>query len=609
MHAFAADTSTDVFLTTLKPRQRVVTAQDIESSLYYFHVASRKDEHLLASVQTPGDADTLYIKSVGNTATSSSSVIQRKPLLPKRRPTFDNGPGPAKHAYSRSQPAGPESRFVIQRKPPGLISSRIKQDREAYLPQITSMTTRPNSSGRDGILSTRREPIGNHSQLSQRALEASLTEDGSPRPRPILSRLEEMSNTRQNLGGDANRYQSINTENLPPPPTQRPIGPLPPDARPHAANVSQQFRQENIKPLRWSDQPASLGHALGIPPKPGLAQDGRAQENATEGNAMVGRQSYSDDLPDHSITLIRRDPSSGGQWNIGRLKLRTSSKTDFGIGTKMQPLQSPGFDDVQIDITTPGYIKFADSDYDSHVNIDYKDGGPRLAAHENQPIFHRRFLVKSAKALSAGQTSQNSNVSSSLEFCHSNKYQMNYSELTSRTNVALLEHGHHFTRAYSFLSPWKGVCEFSTGIAGRSLKCRHTLRSTSLSSTTVSELRFNLPSSSVLKLSASKRPAMPAQSQSIKHSFLSSSLQHNLSFNGGSNHLTNVGQCDQEHTDSDLDEPMDLSLGQERAGGGLRGRQAKLGKLIIEDEGLEMLDLLVAANMAIWWGVYGRSDE
>lgn len=54
---------------------------------------------------------------------------------------------------------------------------------------------------------------------------------------------------------------------------------------------------------------------------------------------------------------------------------------------------------------------------------------------------------------------------------------------------------------------------------------------------------------------------------------------------------------------------MDLSLGQERAGGGATGRQAKLGKLIIEDEGMKMMDLLVAANMGLWWRAYGRDLE
>ena len=52
------------------------------------------------------------------------------------------------------------------------------------------------------------------------------------------------------------------------------------------------------------------------------------------------------------------------------------------------------------------------------------------------------------------------------------------------------------------------------------------------------------------------------------------------------------------------DERLDLSLGRERAGGGNRGKRAKLGKLIIHDEGYKMLDLVVAANMGVWWSVF-----
>ena len=65
-----------------------------------------------------------------------------------------------------------------------------------------------------------------------------------------------------------------------------------------------------------------------------------------------------------------------------------------------------------------------------------------------------------------------------------------------------------------------------------------------------------------------------------------------------------------EEDDDDLGgNVMDLKLGQELAGGGATGKQAKLGKLIIEDEGLKMIDLLVAANMGLWWRAYGRNVD
>jgi hypothetical protein len=54
---------------------------------------------------------------------------------------------------------------------------------------------------------------------------------------------------------------------------------------------------------------------------------------------------------------------------------------------------------------------------------------------------------------------------------------------------------------------------------------------------------------------------------------------------------------------------LDLSLGQERAGGGFAGKQAKMGKLIIHQDGLVMLDLLVAANMSLWWRAYEKENS
>jgi hypothetical protein len=92
----------------------------------------------------------------------------------------------------------------------------------------------------------------------------------------------------------------------------------------------------------------------------------------------------------------------------------------------------------------------------------------------------------------------------------------------------------------------------------------------------VSELRFNLPSSSKSEDTSKRSSIFHRPKHSRNHSGVSE---------------------------------MDLSLGQEFAGGGFGGKQAKLGKLIIEDEGLKMLDLLVAANMALWWRAYERIEN
>jgi hypothetical protein len=59
------------------------------------------------------------------------------------------------------------------------------------------------------------------------------------------------------------------------------------------------------------------------------------------------------------------------------------------------------------------------------------------------------------------------------------------------------------------------------------------------------------------------------------------------------------------HEEPIEDDPhLDLSIGQEKAGGGNRGKRAKLGKLVIHHEGFKMLDLVVAANISVWWSVW-----
>lgn len=63
---------------------------------------------------------------------------------------------------------------------------------------------------------------------------------------------------------------------------------------------------------------------------------------------------------------------------------------------------------------------------------------------------------------------------------------------------------------------------------------------------------------------------------------------------------------EEEEEEDDEDLAMDLSLGRERAGGGNKGNRAKLGKLIIHDEGLKMMDLVVAANIGVWWASWEK---
>jgi len=195
-------------------------------------------------------------------------------------------------------------------------------------------------------------------------------------------------------------------------------------------------------------------------------------------------------------------------------------------------------------------------------------------------------------------------------------------------------------KGYAFISPWNGTCKFSTGGGGRSLRCKHTLpdsasrnsissASSSQMTVTVSELRFNLPTTTIFDAAA----ARIRRDSDTTHFTLPklSSIQNKLSPGKGPlpplpprPHPTSYAamypsdedeapplpprrdsSLDKVEYSSDADESrLDLSIGREKAGGGNRGKRAKLGKLIIHDEGLKMLDLIVAANMGVWWSVW-----
>lgn len=199
-------------------------------------------------------------------------------------------------------------------------------------------------------------------------------------------------------------------------------------------------------------------------------------------------------------------------------------------------------------------------------------------------------------------------------------------------------------KGYTFLSPWDGRCDFRTSSNGRGLKCRHTRNTTSqgfnplaaaqalrdaASSATdggragggggrsrgasasvmgggggggdmgktvpVSELRFNLPSTDLFHSKEDRERAAREVVEGFGRMLVRSPGGHER-------------DGDEDGGEDDEEPVFDFSgLGRERAGGGNRGKRAKLGKLLIHDEGLKMLDLVVAANMGIWWQAWERS--
>ena len=381
-----------------------------------------------------------------------------------------------------------------------------------------------------------------------------------------------------------------------------------------------------------------------------------------------------------TITIIRRDPSSGAQWNVGSIVGGTRDPETSRSHSKKT------YSDILIALTTPGYGQFRTVQM-SQLSAESSSGFPVGPPVSNSPPvvndgrchsypgsdlgFVREVHMEGSsfwglsskphkRALSDSpyptrETSTGSNRPDSPELRFSN------SESPSDSG----------TKGYVFTSPWGGRCKFSTGGSGRILRCKHTLpaavstkktRGSGLpngESRLVSELRFNLPSSTLFGLSNSPNlgkaqapetvrfniprfghirnklspdkiirpslpprphlphptsyaalypsdddheelPQLPPRPSPTLYVTESSEGEESPAVQGRQNQFP---QSPKSPSEEDEDR-LDLSIGQEKAGGGNRGKRAKLGKLIILDEGLKMLDLIVAANMGVWWSVW-----
>ncbi|KAI1132663.1 hypothetical protein F5Y10DRAFT_231038 [Nemania abortiva] len=334
-----------------------------------------------------------------------------------------------------------------------------------------------------------------------------------------------------------------------------------------------------------------------------------------------------------SLTLIRRDPSSGQQWNVGKIASFQLENPDF-IDDEKRHQASPS---IQIHLETSGYAKFRGMPVGSEVglrgSLDLRPGSPSSVA--------RQFPVVPTRIPASGAFERQVKMSYSPSFTASLRqhFRSRGSVDEGRPTSPIKRPGHNRgdsqlsmgsfggdfdgsdapiitqpapglkPRGYIFYSPWNGRCEFVTGKAGRTLRCRHVLPSYSGgvynplvegsdpehgderadNTRPISELRFNLPSNELLTDKKSTEGGMRARDH-IQDQF---------------NKMVAKAQGLEDSDDGDFH--FDLSLGREKAGGGNRGKRAKMGKLIIFDEGLKMLDLAVAANVGIWWTTWERT--
>lgn len=138
---------------------------------------------------------------------------------------------------------------------------------------------------------------------------------------------------------------------------------------------------------------------------------------------------------------------------------------------------------------------------------------------------------------------------------------------------------------------WNPLADGMDEAVGAKGHSRQGSRSPKVVGNDISELRFNLPSDELFGNKATD-PDRPHEARERTRDRILNSM---------------INKTEDDVEDEEYEAlGFDMSLGREKAGGGNRGKRAKMGKLIIWDEGLKMLDLVVAANVGIWWNVWER---
>ena len=551
----------------MKPQQKVVTAQDVQSSLYYMHLDRPEDSQFLDPV---GDSSDISDDEDGfgkPANTTGTGGVRRKPL--PSSPTLGSGnylePLPEVNSYLQTCSNGPTGSPQAERGPFSLDD----------VAKHRCMDVRP--------------PLPDRKLLGPRPMNQRFLADDHPFLHDVPGK--------QNIDLRRRSEQPTGTPPILPP-------------RPSFGNRDS-APTVPPRPLRASLEDVSAangGHPKFLHRKPML--------HSTSYKLNEEKKGESDDqsMKDVSLSLIRRYNKE--QWNVGKISSKSTKTANNGFGASRP--------EITVHIMTQGYLKFTDP-IDSLANqavTETEESNGLRGSHtpimvpEKQPCFQRHLQIP-GHAISWNQRHRPESTDSSLAYREarpsSELPRLSHQSSDSTDSRRSLAYGSPEPmsgsgKAHTIRSPW-GVCEFTTGVAGRSFKCKHSYTSSDARfgpgthSAQVSELRFNLPSSKTLG-STGPKSVIPGTPREAKRSslFLHQRRRRSSPWVETENpHGTGYFAPKVE-----LEERLDLSLGQEHAGGGFGGKQAKLGKLIIEKEGLQMLDLIVAANMALWWRVYER---
>jgi hypothetical protein len=184
------------------------------------------------------------------------------------------------------------------------------------------------------------------------------------------------------------------------------------------------------------------------------------------------------------LTLIRRDPSTGDQWNVAHIDDPTEVQKSPSGRRSVRVHGLP----INVAIDTPGYSKFVLDQARSVVSSNSRESNSNTAMLENdegKPAFERRLVLEDTRILpfhkktnSAGNITRKPVGSKIGTMTEPGRSSADFGWPQSPSVISLAQtgsdmdgHGRNSkSRSYSFDSPWLGRCEFSAAIGSSSLK-------------------------------------------------------------------------------------------------------------------------------------------
>lgn len=270
------------------------------------------------------------------------------------------------------------------------------------------------------------------------------------------------------------------------------------------APIDNYSNEQNINAGRYSHRSGMLAPEFNSPRRSFDATQYQQESNRPLPAPRRRSENPPREVP--SLTLIRRDPASGAQWNVARIEdppiLEISSSTLKDPNNRKR-IGAP----MYIEIFNPGYSKFLNSETSEKPPLITRDSGysvhlPREGQSETSAsqgsrrapsdnTFRRRIWLEGSGHLgnSFGHRKNNSydynNARPSSKGSYTERPSMDVRpsmDLRSLPPPSFLTHEDQAYgsiqvsdrqtsfRGYVFTSPWNGRCEFATGVGGGSLK-------------------------------------------------------------------------------------------------------------------------------------------